>query len=134
MNRLRLCCILLTLAVPGTALAEAICWIDRVLAESPGVRVFFHRESLGGTVVSSNEGVPRRSFGIKEGRVIWMNGDTEAGLLLKPDESASLIMAVENSCTIHFDEQSGHLGITAVASFTIPGANPTAVTKFIRAE
>ena len=134
----RLICLLLILVVPGTALSETICWIDRVTAESLGVRVFFHMDPaiyvISGAVVAQKSGVPPRRFTIKEGRVNWQNGDSEAGLLLKPGESAPLMMAVENSCRISFAQVQGHRGIRAVASFTVPGADPSDFEKFIWAD
>lgn len=134
----RLIYFLLTVVVPGTALSETVCWIDRVTAEDLGVRVFFHAEPainvISGAVVAPKSGVPPRRFTIKEGRVNWQNGDSEAGLLLKPAESAPLMMAAENSCRISFQQVPDHRGIRAVASFTIPGADPSDFEKFIWAD
>jgi hypothetical protein len=110
--------------------------MERVVSDSQGVRIFFdsyHNMTFGGAVVTANEATSRRRLRIEEGQVHWKNGDTESSLLLKPGEWASLIAGVENTCRISFDEQLGHRGVTAEASFTPPG-QPMSAKQFIRAE
>ncbi len=116
--------------------AATICWISRVATDSQGVRVFFQAYPtmiIGGAVETANEATPRRRFRIKAGQVHWENGDVEPSLLLKPGEWAPLIAGVENTCRLSFDEQLGHRGVSAGASFSPPG-QPMTARKFIRAE
>jgi uncharacterized membrane protein len=135
-HRGTLLCVLLMLVIPGEALAGTICWVARVVTDSQGVRIFFesyHNMTIGGAVVTANEATARRRFRIEAGQVHWENGDTEPSLLLKPGEWAPLSAGVENTCRIGFDEQSGHRGVAAEASFTPPG-QPMNAKQFIPAE
>ena len=135
-HRSTLLCVLMVLMIPRESLAGTICWMSRVLTDSQGVRIFFQPYTnmiIGGAVVTENKATPRRRFRIEEGQVHWETGDIEPSLLLKPGESAPLIAGVENTCRISFDEQLGHRGVTAEASFTPPG-QPMSAKQFIRAE
>jgi hypothetical protein len=135
-QRIILLGVLSMLMIPGKAPAVTICWMSRVVTDSQGVRIFFqqyHNMALSGAVVTANEAAPRRRFRVEAGQVHWENGDTEPSLLLKPAEWAPLIAGVENTCRISFDEQLGHRGVSAEASFTPPG-QPMTAKQFIRAE
>ena len=135
-HRSALLCVPLLLMISGQALAGTICWMERVVTDSQGVRIFFHpyhNMTFGGAVVTANEAAPRRRFRIEAGQVHWENGDAEPSLLLKPGEWAPLIAGVENTCRISFAEQLGQRGVTAEASFTPPG-QPMTAKQFIRAE
>lgn len=88
---------------------------------------------IDGGVATANKTAPRREFRIKAGQVHWKNGGVEPSLLLRSGEWTPLFGDVGSSCQIRFDEQLGHRGVTAEASFTPPG-QPMSEKQFIRAE
>lgn len=124
----------LLLMISGEALAGTICWIEKVVTDKQGVRIFFiSNMPLSGAVVAANKATPRRQFRIEEGKVHWIKDATEPSLLLKPGEWAPLIGGAENTCRISFDEELDQRGVTAEAGFTPPG-QPMSATQFIPAE
>lgn len=136
MNYRVLSCVLLVLFAPAAAAGGRICWIDRVVAEGAGIRVFFGADIdyvFGAVVTNTPKALPRR-FKIAKGLIRWENGDTELGLLLKPGESAPMSVGPENNCKISFGDELGHRGLTAEASFALPGEEPQSVKEFIPAQ
>ena len=123
----------LAITLPSYA-GPNICWIDKVVIEGKGVRVLF---SPSGYNITGEIGANSR-FVIGHNDITWLVGPKESrsepGLLLRDKQSALLIQGVEDSCAIAFATMDGHIGITAHASFSLPGAPARDKTVFIPGE
>ena len=123
----------LSVTFPSYA-GQHICWIDRVVIEGAGVRVLFSPSGYNIAGGTHSQG----RFVIGHGHITWLFGPkdrtSEPGLLLMNGESAFLIQGVEDTCEITFAEMDGHIGITAHASFSVPGVPPSNTTVFIPGE
>lgn len=96
---------------PTSAEAAHICWIERVVAERAGVRVFW----TGGGAVAR---------GARNGTY------ARVGAVLRPANSPS------DACTITVERRGGKLGVAAKAVFFAPQLmeKPDASTAWIEAE
>jgi hypothetical protein len=109
-----------------------ICWIDHVTRDVSGVRVFFSTNADIWGQFGHRPADNERRYSVRQGRVVWPDRE-EAALLMQPGEISMVIGGVENTCEIAFAVVDGHVGISARASFTPPGAQSHAGT-FIPAD
>ena len=81
-----------------------ICWIDRVVGEADGVRIFFVKGAP----------VPDPARGLF----------AAAGATLRPGNSG------HDGCTLTVERRAGRLGVAADAFFFLPGVSRTPMTSY----